>query len=161
MWSLSDHNSDGFISVWCTYTWNFDRWTCLFHMQVHAIQQMKMSISAFSLDSFEVTISNHSFPVTRNDFVDTAKFAPCGQYSGYPAARAWGQVTCSPGPVRGRFVFISSPHKSVILTICELKVFAGMLFSNESNITSSTILRSFIIQFWKFTQQITHETVCV
>ena len=89
---------------------------------------MKLPISASRLDAFEVTISNHSFPVARNDMTDTALFVPCGQYSGYPAASAWGRVTCSPGPIRGRFVFISSPRKSVILTICELKVFAGMLF---------------------------------
>ena len=99
-----------------------------FQMQAYTYYLMKMYVPARRLADFEVTVSNISFPVTRNDFIGTSALVNCGQYPSYPAAGTWGRVTCTPGPISGRFVFISSALKHNILTLCELKVFAGMFF---------------------------------
>ena len=77
------------------------------------------------LSDFIVTVSNISFPVTSNQLVSPA-FTLCGQYQGYPGPGQRGTVICSPGPSRGRYVFISLPTLGV-LTMCETRVFAGRL----------------------------------
>ena len=77
------------------------------------------------LSNFIVTVSNISFPATAAQLVPPA-FTRCGQYQGYPEPGQAGTVTCSPGPSRGRYVFISLPTLG-ILTMCETRVFAGML----------------------------------
>ena len=75
------------------------------------------------LSDFIMTVSNVSFPVTSYELVSPA-FTWCGQYQGYPGPGQRGTVTCSPGPSRGRYVFISLPTLG-ILTMCETQVFAG------------------------------------
>ena len=79
--------------------------------------------SADRLSDFIVTLSNVSFPVTSAQLVPPA-FIRCGQHHGYPGPGQTGTVTCSPGPSRGRYVFISLPNPG-ILTMCETRVFAG------------------------------------
>ena len=78
------------------------------------------------LANFIVTVSNVSFPVTP-DQLDSSAFIRCGQYQGYPSGIEKGVVTCSPGPVVGRFVFVSLPDDGQIrtLTLCECRVYAG------------------------------------
>ena len=80
------------------------------------------------LSDFVVTVSNISFPVTSVELVPPA-FTLCGQYQGYPGPSQTGTVTCSPGPSRGRYVFISLPTLGV-LTMCETRVFAGRSTDN-------------------------------
>ena len=77
------------------------------------------------LSDFIVTVSNVSFPVTSYELVSPV-FTRCGQYQGYPGPGQRGTVICSPGPSRGRYVFISLPTLG-ILTMCETRVFAGRL----------------------------------
>ena len=81
-------------------------------------------LSVDRLTDFIVTVSNISFPVTAAQLVPPA-YTRCGQYQGYPGPGQTGTVTCSPGPTRGRYVFISLPIPGV-LTMCETRVFAGM-----------------------------------
>ena len=80
-------------------------------------------LSAERLSDFIVSVSNISFPVTAAQLVPPA-FPRCGQYQGYPGPGQTGTVTCSPGPSRGRYVFISLPIPGV-LTMCETWVFAS------------------------------------
>ena len=75
------------------------------------------------LSDFIVTISNISFPVNSDELVPP-DFIQCGQYVGYPAAGQAGTITCRPGPIRGRYVFVSLPILDV-LQMCEVRVFAG------------------------------------
>ena len=75
------------------------------------------------LSDFIVTISNLSFPVNSDEMVPP-DFIQCGQYVGYPAAGQTGTVTCSPGSIRGRYVFVSLPILGV-LQMCEVRVFTG------------------------------------
>ena len=84
--------------------------------------------SADRLSDFIVTVSNVSFPVTSAQLVPP-KFILCGQYQGYPGPSQTGTVICSPGPSRGRFVFISLPTLGV-LTMCEARVFAGRSYAS-------------------------------
>ena len=81
------------------------------------------SSSHNSNSDFLVTVSNTAFPVTYDQL---SSFTRCGQYSGYPAASQWGRVTCSPGPVRGRYVYVSIHNSGYYLIMCEVKVFGGM-----------------------------------
>ena len=77
------------------------------------------------LSDFIVSVSNVSFPVTADDLVPPA-FTQCGQYDGYPGSGQTGTLTCSPGPSRGRYVFISLPAIES-LTLCEVRFFAGLM----------------------------------
>ena len=81
---------------------------------------------AFFLEDFLVTVSNTGFPVTYDHL--SSVFTRCGQYSGYPAGSQWGRVTCSPEPIRGRYVYVSidNPAGGRSLVMCEVRVFGGM-----------------------------------
>ena len=70
-----------------------------------------------------MTISNISFPVNSDELVPP-DFIQCGQYVGYPAAGQTGTLTCNPGPIRERYVFVSLPILGV-LQMCEVRVFTG------------------------------------
>ena len=92
------------------------------------------------LSDFLVTVSNTRFPVTYDQL---SSFTRCGQYSGYPAASQWGRVTCSPGPVRGRYVYVSIDNASHYLVMCEVKVFGGM-YRKISNISRTLVGYKFV-----------------
>ena len=79
---------------------------------------------AHFLKDFLVTVSNIGFPVTYDQL--SSSFTRCGQYNGYPPGGQWGRVTCSPDPVRGRYVYVSTDIPAHRLTICEVRVYAGM-----------------------------------
>ena len=73
------------------------------------------------LANFNVIIRNVSLMVTADQLVQSTCFISCGQFSGYPAAGATGHVTCRPGPIRGRFVYITLPRTET-LTLCEVMI---------------------------------------
>ena len=79
---------------------------------------------AHVLSDFLVTVSDTGFSVTYDQLSNS--FGRCGQYSGYPPASQWGRVTCSPEPVRGRYVYVSIDIPSHVLTLCEVRVFGGL-----------------------------------
>ena len=66
-----------------------------------------------------ITISNTSYPVQASQFSDPL-FVRCGQINGFPYLLA--RVTCSPGPIRGQFVYFHKPYVSG-MTFCEAKVY--------------------------------------
>ena len=59
-----------------------------------------------------------------SQFADPS-FVRCGQYNGYPdVPTLMGRVTCSPGPIRGQFVYVSLTSVSQ-MTFCEAKVYGA------------------------------------
>ena len=75
-----------------------------------------------ALTDFLVTVSDDGFPVTFDQL--STSFPRCGQYTGYPLATHWGRVTCSPEPVRGRYVYVSTDN-GLPLIMCEVRVLGG------------------------------------
>ena len=102
--------------------------------------------SADRLSDFIVTVSNVSFPETSAQLVPP-EFITCGQYQGYPGPSQTGTVICSPGHIRGRYVFISLPTLGV-LTMCEARVFAGRPFASKMWWYLTPILRISLFGEW-------------
>ena len=74
-------------------------------------------------EDFEVVVSNISSPVT--DILTSPGFKRCGQHPGVPVPGEIVKVTCSPGPIRGRYVYISNPDATFPLVLCEVRVYGG------------------------------------
>ena len=86
---------------------------------------------AQDLSDFIITISNISYPVQASQFSDPS-FVRCGQYVGYPhLPTLMGRVTCSPGPIWGRFVYVSKPQVSG-MSFCEAKVYGVYTLAGSS-----------------------------
>ena len=81
------------------------------------------------LANLVVTVSNAGFPVTYDQL--SSSFTICGQYRGQPPRAKWARVTCSPGPVRGRYAYVSLEDQTQHLMICEVRVFGGKLKIHE------------------------------
>ena len=107
-----------YYSMHCTFSNNFRRTV---RMLIWLILLYVMPLFAERLANFIVTLSNISFPVTSVELAPPV-FIRCGQYKGHPGPDQTGTVTCSSGPRRGRYVFISLPIPGV-LTVCEARVF--------------------------------------
>ena len=75
------------------------------------------------LENFTVTISDQKWPVTSAQ-LDGPAFHRCGQYPGDPPPGVTLEIACPPGGIPGRYVYVHTPHKDRILTICEAEVFA-------------------------------------
>ena len=94
------------------------------YLSCHKVILVILFIVVQFLADFLVTVSNTGFPVTYEQ--QSSSFTRCGQYIGYPPAGEWGRVTCSPEPVRGRYVYVSIDDPTHWLTLCEVRVFGGM-----------------------------------
>ena len=92
----------------------------LSHTEIMAIEHSIVILPSERLANFKVVISNVSLMVTSSQLLGS-DFITCGQYTSYPPGGATGRVTCSPGPIRGRFVHITLPQPES-LTLCEVMV---------------------------------------
>ena len=87
------------------------------------------------LENFTVTVSDQRWPVTI-DQLNSPQFTRCGQYHGVPPSRATVTVTCNPEGILGRYLYIYSPNKEQILTICEAVIVGSELKSTDKTIMS-------------------------
>ena len=79
--------------------------------------------SAENFTNFSATVSNEAYPVSYDQLKQTT-FSTCGQHDGRVPPALFGRVTCSPNPIRGRYVYITLPDTSP-LVLCEVRVLGG------------------------------------
>ena len=79
------------------------------------------------MDNFYVVGSNLSFPVSHPGILNGTGYQLCGKYPGTPPLGQVSRVTCQPGSVKARLVYmqVGFPTSPACLELCEVWVIDG------------------------------------